>query len=246
MKKLNILLVLLCCNHVFAQFNYDAVIVGENVRMRSSSDINGKIISTLNTGVVVKILQQTNVRDIIKIGNDMCDDWGYYWYEVQTPSSQTGWVYGAFIYSIVNEPAYDTKPLINKAYKINGKSFYLSLAKINSYGIADENGLTGCDEPSIPFFYTKNESKMYPIQFVSKNDDNSGSLLVTKDKKWLLMYSGEGGSDAISEIVVENNTILMTIKRSFQDGGAVAKLILNFKGTYFEAVEDSYTNLPGY
>ncbi len=152
-------------------------------------------------------------------------------------------MYGAFIYSINNDSEQDKVSVYYKAYNNNGPLYYLNQAKSNTYGAADENGPTFCDEPSIVFFYKKNESKMYPIRLVYEEREGPGKLMTTKDKNWLLLYSGEGGKDIVSDIKIEKDIVVMTINRSFQEGGAIAVLKLAFKNTYFEAKVDSYLTM---
>lgn len=209
------------------------IIVGENVRLRSDSTINSQILKVFNTGEYIQIEEATTLRAKININNDICDDYGYHWYKIISKTGEQGWVFGAFVYIIEQE-----NNNLNNDFEINEKYLQLKIAVSQTYGPADEYGLTGCDLYSIPFFKNEKNEEVYPIKLNVVNTETNP--LNTSRNNWLMLSSGEGGADYISDITLENGFMKMTIKRSFQEGGATATLFLYLKENYFEAILEEY------
>lgn len=246
MKTLLILIAILLAISSAAQTKFNAIIVGENVRMRSEANTKASITKAMSTGDVFSIIDKNEERVILPLNINMCDNFGYYWYKVNSSDDKTGWIYGAFVY-LLNQKGNVEPSIKKKEFTISKKQFYFNTATVESYGIADENGLTGCDENSLPFFYDNAQNKIYPLQFDYTNSKNTNANLnYTKDKSWLILYNGEGGSDFVSNIQQIENALELTINRSFQDGGATAVLLLTFNGSFFEATVKSYEIIPGY
>ncbi len=240
-KRILFFLVLFCTIPAMAQLNYDAVIVGETVRIRSDANVNSKVLKTMNTGDVVKIISKTDKRVVIPLSNDICDEYGYYWYKIKGLDGQTGYVYGAFLYII---EVFNNKYFENvyaSSFSLGGKDFYYDFAEVNSIGITnDESGLIECDQLKIPFLYDKKDSKIFPIQFVKSYIKSVSPFKTTKDKNWLLLTSSMGISENVNTIKLLGDTPVLLIKRNFQDSSADAIFKLTLKDTYFEAVLIDY------
>lgn len=246
MKNLITLSTLLLVITGMAQTKFNAVIVGENVRMRSEANTKASITKAMNTGDVFSIIDKNEERVILPLNQNMCDDFGYYWYKINTADNKTGWVFGAFVY-LLNQKDNVEPSIKKKEFIINKKQFYFNTATVESYGPADENGLTGCDENSLPFFYDNLQNKVFPIKMNFTDSEISyTSIMCTKDKSWMILYSGEGGNDFVGGIKQIENALEMTVNRSFQDGDAIAILLLTFNGSYFEATVKSYETIPAY
>jgi hypothetical protein len=236
MKYLISFLIIFCSLPALAQLKYDAVIVGENVNIRSEANIKNKILYTLNTGDVVNIISKTDKRTVIPLSNDICDKYGYYWYKVKGTDGQPGWVYGAFLYivNVFNNKYFEN--LYSSSLSVGGKEFYYDFAEANSFSISDETGLTNCDELKIPFLYIKNDARIYPFKLLKPSVNISYPFRTTKDNNWLLLTSGRGISETTSTLQILNNTLILLIKRKLQEGGADALFKLTLKDGYFEAV----------
>lgn len=250
------LLVCALSSQAFAQINgYDAIIVGENVRLRAEPNLKCAIVGGLNTGLLVEILDETSKREVIGTSGNSCASYGYKWYKIRTSTNITGWVFGKFIFEVVqytdeqiNKGWIDE--LVDSKYTISGKNLHYSYAYDVSYPPDDSMGLTGCDDLTLPIFYSEGQKVAYPLRYMGTDNGWPAQLWTTGDKDWLVLMSGEGGSDNITEISESGNHLHIKIDRGFQDGGASVNLELRFKGTYFEAhelsFEDRTPNSEGY
>lgn len=224
-----------------AQINgYNAIIVGENVRLRSEPNLQCQIVGGLNSGLLVDIIDETNKRVSIGKSGNTCAEYGYKWYKVETSTNLTGWVFGKFIYEIIVFDGEDYEngwvdELVDESFTIAGKEFFYSYAMDVSYPPDDSLGLTGCDDLTFPVLYEDGKKVAYPIKYNGTDDGWAANLWSTADKGWLTLMSGEGGSDNITEITESNGKIIVKVDRGFQDGGAIVKLELTFKGSYFDA-----------
>jgi len=245
------LLFVLVSLSTMAQINgYNGIIVGENVRLRSGPNLQSKIMGGLNTGLLVDIVDETTKR--VSIGKGTCEDYGYKWYKVRTSTNQLGWVYGKFIYQIVVFDGEDYEngwadELVDKELNVKGTTFKYSYALDCSYPPDDSLGLTGCDDLTLPVLYQTDKKVAYPIKYYGSEDGWSANLPYSKERNWLLLMSGEGGYDAISDVSISNGSIVLKIDRGFQEGGAIVKLALTFKGSYFDAKQIYFEDLtPSY
>ena len=104
-KKLLYLIALLLFDSIIclSQSNmYDAIVVGENVRLREKPNLQCKTIAAMNTGQLLNIIDETDERESIGSSGNSCAEYGYKWYEVKTSEGMTGWVFGMFLYKISN------------------------------------------------------------------------------------------------------------------------------------------------
>jgi uncharacterized protein YgiM (DUF1202 family) len=240
MKNIFLISLFLISFQLYAQPKFDAVIVGETIRIRSDAKTTAKVVFTLNTGEAVNIISKTDKRTIIPLDNDYCDKYGYYWYKIKTADGLSGWVYGAFLYVLNTYNNKYLEGLYSSSINTGGKEFLYDFAEVNSIGIANETELTDCDELKIPFLYIKGNQRIYPIMIGESKVDIPFPFAATKEKNWLLLTSSTGISENVNNIKVINNTVVMLIKRNFQDSSADAIFTLTFKSTYFEAILIKY------
>jgi hypothetical protein len=155
---------------VFAQ-PYDAIIVGEGVRMREFPDLSAKILAILNGGQMVDLLDVTQERFRL---NDSYQ-YGYHWFKVSVRGGHEGWVYGEYVYLVsedilppdwVSEAEmgvrikqsyidyyFGDKDILTKIYTMYEVKYKLNLGVEPSYPISDADGLSGSVVHAIPFFY---------------------------------------------------------------------------------------------
>ena len=69
---------------------YDAVCNDNNVRVRTEPNLDCETVTKLNKNDVVKIKDQTDNK--FEIAGEK-----WYWYQVETASGKTGWVYGKYL-----------------------------------------------------------------------------------------------------------------------------------------------------
>jgi len=245
MRKLHISLLLtllyaitagITTNSLFAESGlnkYDAIIVGHHVRMREKPNTKAKTIGKINTGLLVKILEQTKILEKLTKGNS-CDDYGYNWYKIETTvkkKSKTGWVFGKFLFKISNKSKGDS--ITHKEYTINKKKYLFAVAHDTSFGPSAEDGPTGCDATYVPFFHRKGANSVLTIKY----DDKKFKAfdLGWKSKLFdggfiILVSNSEGGADEITSITYAKRKkkyyLHMKIIFTYQDGGSTGDLYI--------------------
>lgn len=172
---------------------FSGVIVGNGVRARNSPNQSGEVVRPLNTGTKVRAIGASEKRDKITSGSN-CDDFGFYWYNVEVGSSEPVWVFGKFVYSLDEmQPAvYDQQVTFNE------KAYSIVRAIENSYGPNDESGLTGCDTRMV-LFLQSSDGKLTPIQLgkassisrLKKASESVGSGLL------ILTYESDAHSEEL-------------------------------------------------
>jgi hypothetical protein len=125
---------------------FEGVIVGQGVRARSGPNSTAEVVRPLNTGTKVRSIGTSEQRDKLTSGS-ICDDLGYYWYNLEVSEGQPVWVFGKFVYAIDDlAPKVYQTPLT-----FDGATYRLVRALENSYGPNDQSGLTGCDVRMVHF-----------------------------------------------------------------------------------------------
>lgn len=160
---------------------YDAIIVGEGVRMRELPDLSAKILSILPRGKLVDLLDVTQER--FRLNESY--EYGYHWFKVSVRGGHEGWVYGEYVYLItedilppdwvseaesgiqIKQSYIDTyfgdKEILNRIYTRYELKYKLNLGIEPSYPISDADGLTGSTIRALPFFYDIVEEKALPF-----------------------------------------------------------------------------------
>jgi len=74
-------------------FPIQAVVISDNVRVRSQPSLGGQIIAKADHGTMLTVLAKSKTATAISKGGER--NW---WYEVETIDRKRGWMYGAFVY----------------------------------------------------------------------------------------------------------------------------------------------------
>jgi len=74
-------------------FPIQAVVISDNVRIRSQPSLGGQIIAKADHGTMLTVLAKSKTATGISKGGER--NW---WYEAETIDRKRGWVYGAFVY----------------------------------------------------------------------------------------------------------------------------------------------------
>lgn len=74
-------------------FPIQAVVISDNVRIRSQPSLGGQIIAKADHGTMLTVLAKSKTATAISKGGER--NW---WYEVETIDRKRGWMYGAFVY----------------------------------------------------------------------------------------------------------------------------------------------------
>ena len=230
---------------VNADYNdFDAITVGDGLKLRAEPSPDAEIITRYNTGELVSYTGETDSREILSDGS-ACDEYGYYWYKVKDARGTEGWAYGKYIYEI-SKPDEEGTSVFGKEYQLGDEMYLLDYAFDLSYGPDDENGLTGCDMFYMPYLY-KDGSAVMPIYYDKekfpsddmgwKSEQFDGGLIY-------LVLSSEGGSDRITEVneaIWEGNPALeFIISHGYQEGGAISTVLVSNITGKWEVVEYEY------
>jgi len=79
-------------------FPVQAVVVSDDVRVRSQPSLGGKILSKADHGTVLTVLGKSKTATAVSKGGER--NW---WYEVETIDHKRGWMYGAFVYLMAKD-----------------------------------------------------------------------------------------------------------------------------------------------
>ncbi len=216
---------LLMAAHIFlagsaSAFDGDAaLIVGDNVRIRSEANTTAKVVATLRIGSVVRILEKSSDRD--KMGKK--NEFGYYWYKIDAGKNVKGWVYGQFLYGMNGDRFVANASLLAQPHPFSGKAWLFGVAEEPSYPVSDDNGLTGSVIHALPFFFDEKFNKALFIQC-----DKTGYDLgePTKPPALFRFNDSEGGTQTVKSITIDRKMQTMSIEGVYylQDGGGVFSL----------------------
>lgn len=206
--------------------SYKALIIGEGVRIRSDATAKGKEKSKVYGNRQVEIIEVGKTLDGLG-KDDMCEK--YPWIKVNWQSDSTGWVYGKYVYYNDTDESYITK---ESTFTFQSKNYQLLLYRNYGYPPGDENGLTGCAYTFLVYIYDISSNKYYQVK------DNKSK----KDQINMVLYSNDGIGERVSEVKGVDNAIHIFIDISYQDGGAEAFYILNFRDGSFNVTDYSVTN----
>jgi hypothetical protein len=175
-----LILLFLPFGRVYGQ-TYDAIIMGDGVRMREFPDLSAKILSIFQAGKLVDLLDVTQER--FKLNESYT--YGYHWFKVSVREGHEGWVYGEYVYLLTEDilppdwvssdasgvqikqsyidAYFGDKDIMAKMFTVDGVKYKLNMGIEPSYPISDEQGLSGSIIHALPFFYDVMEEKGLPF-----------------------------------------------------------------------------------
>lgn len=228
-----------------AQFDlYDGIVVGNTVSGRSEGSTSGKRITSFGLGQQLMIQDETDGRDILG-GNDTgaCEDYGYKWYRVENSDGVSAWMYGKYLFKKDQWDDY-RHAKVGAGLDYYGVSWTYGSASSLSYGPSDQDGLTGCDDLKIPFFYSEVDMDIKPI-FVPDPTvlDGPNHLAAVFDSKLLMFMSGEGGDSIVKSIEqTSDGEIAMVLENGFQDGSNETTVYIESRGGKFVVTRTKSTS----
>ena len=179
------------------------------------------LLFTNETFTPVSLISTSTLR--VPPDGDLCSQ--YYWHEVKLPSQNYGFVKGNYVLKDWSNEEYN-----NYEFQLNGKSYTLYFLTDAGIGPSDENGLTGCNQYIIPYFYDPEEKL---IHFVEGGFAEGQKYWIDTFQDWLSFVSSEGGSASITGMEVTDNKITVKIGVSYQDGGASIAMTILFEDDRF-------------
>ncbi len=184
-----------------------AIIIGENVNVRSFPDVSGTKRFQLSSGTLVEVLDQSALAVDLYRSGDKCEE--FPWIKLATPSGKEGWMYGKYVYRVLDEPS-QLKDPARASFSLGDNIWQLALCQNYGPGAMNESGLTGCEDFSVVLLYTDNWRK---TQLVPLADAPHSSFPI-----WNLQ-SDSGVEEKITYIEPEE-TLSFHIECSFQEGKA--------------------------
>lgn len=220
--------------------NYD-IFIDAGTTLYSKASFESEAVKTITAFTPATELSETEKSE--PEDGENCNR--YLWYEVQLSDSTTGWVYG----SSIEVRSTDDNGLSGRDVEINGKTYTLDYLADAGIGASDEDGLTGCQEYTIPYFYNAEEKTMHFIQASPWQFDSDKQLFITTYLNWFAFESSEGGGVTFLSLKVEETTITIRLSASYQEGGANGELNIDFtegKFRYSSASVDDDENVSVY
>ena len=240
------LIIIIFCStdNIYASpFNeFDGIIFGEKINIRSSNDPKSRVIATYSTGQKFKILSTGDPVSIPGIQGE------YPWVQISV-NGKTGWVYGRFAYDLSHDTSswYAEGSALRKGI-IEGNQITI-LKKIYYFGVVSGKSYdekTGPDSSrdsglsAIPFLYGKDDKKIIffknPKDFCGKKipnhtpethieGDYPGGIFRLVDKTPF-------GSDQIESIKIDRNAKNILIEMRISTGGNGFSGKYNLKGIF--------------
>ncbi|MEM7101985.1 MAG: SH3 domain-containing protein [Bacteroidota bacterium] len=233
--------------------DFEAIVIGDCVRFRSSPNRASGVAYTSNFGDLVHVLDISEDRESIS-DDPLCDSYGYHWYNTTGANDKEGWVFGKFLYVrpqtgqlFSTEMEKWVSRVSDKEYELNGTNYRFDFAIDQSIGSSDEDGLTGCDQYAFPVFYEKGSPK---IQFVKYKElgDFGGRLEMNRGFLQFL-WDSEGGHEDVLSVEVKNNEgrdfLELKIRHYYQDGTSESILIISEQDGNFQLVSATNSGFIG-
>jgi hypothetical protein len=216
MNKVTLILTIVVSNMCFAQSTHPGLIVGDAVRIRESGSAKAKEISKVYGSRNVEIVEESKSWDDLGKKDDMCAR--HKWVKVKWQGDSTGWVYGKYIL----EANPDKNVLLDFSFKET--KYKLVLFKNYSYPVGDDEGLTGCIWWYKVYFWNIDADSYLPVY------DN----LSKKEFTTMTLESSDGAYEVIKSMHSDNKKIYVKTEIGFQEGGAEADYIIEWKKDRFE------------
>jgi hypothetical protein len=181
--------------------------------------LQSEVVSKASTGEPVLILDVSEQSDTSV--QDACEK--YPMIKVKMASGVTGWVFGKYIYKILNEheliPDFPPVAFENRMLK-------LKICRNFGMGASDSEGITGCDE-------------FYPILLVDTKTGESFLVSLSKPQNrvpsfhfWSL-ENDEGGMEKIRGGKIQNGTLVFDIFSEYMEGCGSYQVLISKSGGQF-------------
>lgn len=224
-----IFLLALVSTQLFGQ--QKAVILGDDVRVRSENTTKSKIVTQLDISALVDVLL---IDDEYKnVGSDTEICFRHKWVKIQTKDGKKGWVYGKFI-----QPFDISKPI--DEVEIKGKKYNFYLTTDMGYPTSDGD-LVGCTESRFPVLMPKGEDKVHLLlnktTYYEDNPSRYGyhaNMTSHKNKYWVVESDDGTGQYLDSKPGVKSGDVwMLDMESSGQDSYSaltVVELSIDYYG----------------
>lgn len=186
----------------FKEYKGKAILIGEKIEFLNNEF---QVIKTLKEKTIVEIVGLSD--SLFQKTEEYCDAFRYV--KIRT-DSQNGIIDERNIYQIV-ESTQDT------FFNYKDRKFDIKTTSFFGISVANEEGLTFCSKYFEPVVLIENKSNLPRLIEIIKNDITE-KVSWKKDFKYLELMANDGAYDKIKRIEKTDNSIILTIKRNFQDG----------------------------
>jgi len=219
MKKIALICLLITSSAIFSQ-SIPGLIIGDGVRIRSEGNASSKEVSKFHGMHQVEILEVSSTWDDLG-KNEMCSR--YKWVKIKWEGDSVGWVYGKYCYRNNGISCFTTK---KTRFEFSGGLYHIMALANYEYPVADEDGLTGCNNTYKIFLYEEKTSSYYSINDAYSKKENGETTMV--------LYSNEGIGENISKIEVQSDKIIVYVDITYQEGKSNAIYSIQSKNGGFK------------
>jgi hypothetical protein len=210
--------------------------VGNGVRVREEDRANSAKVAELENGTLLTIVGETERKTLST--KTECDRNGYPWFNVVTSVGHKGWIYGKYVYKLAKKSSKGVNGYIGTTYKFDEEPFIFGVGKDQSMPVADDVGLTGCNDYLMPFFYKEGEGKIYPI--LAKKRENVAYQLANHSNNYWLLEESDGRSDNINRVLPILYGVRMSFNVSYQEGSGSGEIDVMRRNKRFYAQIKNY------
>ena len=184
----------------FESANNQGILIGNDIKLLDEHLNEIKDISFLQ-GQIIQVIGLSNSSYKANPEDEYCQEFKYVKVKID---ELEGVVDGRKVYAL-------TKGEQNKTFNIDGNEISFTTTKYYGIGVADSNGLTGCETQS-------------PVVFSDKNANYKGLLKIVKnnyvydDYPYFELKADDGSYDDIISVNRENGKYILEVKRDFQEG----------------------------
>ncbi|MFD2287084.1 hypothetical protein GJU39_10575 [Pedobacter petrophilus] len=199
-------------NILFKKANTRGVLLGENIKLLDEHLNEIKDISFLKEQIV-QVLGLSEDYFKAKPTDEYCQEFKYVKIKFKDVE---GYVDGRKVYELTHDEQ-------TKVFDIDDNELSFTPTKFYGIGVADDNGLTGCQPQS-------------PVVFAEKNAQYKGLVKMVKNKyvyddyPYFELKADDGNYDEIVSVKKQDDKYVLEIKRDFQEGIAT-RLVAIYKNS---------------
>ena len=207
---------------LFSQVN-SVLVIGDNVRMRSTPSLSGKVVGEVNYWDMAAVHQKTEEHYTLEEGK-MESGWGWSWYEIETLEGKRGWVYGQFLAENPGKALFSNEHFQTGLTVLQDEEYVLQSAASKWYDEPVDDG-PYFDEDRTIYYFTSG-SKVFPIL------DNEAPLILSN---W-----GSGKPDCLYANA-KKSMLVLAFTFDYMDGSEKVLYTLQWAGDRF-IVKDQFTS----
>ena len=206
----------------FKKVTNQGILIGNDLKLLDEHLNEIKDISSFQ-GQIIQVIGLSNSSYKANPKDEYCQEFRYVKVRI---NELEGFVDGRKVYGL-------TKGEQNKTFNIEGDEISFTTTNYYGIGVADSNGLTGC-ETKTPVVFSDKNAKYKSLLKIVKNK------YVYDDYPYFELKADDGSYDEIISVNKENGKYILEVKRDFQEGiGTILIAIYrNSNGVYVAEIID--------